>query len=226
MRKILVFTVVAWLLLSGAAAFARQQGTTDLSLRHIAPVFLQVDGTPCAVPCFFGIVPGRTTLFEAQRLMTRHPAVRGKFRRINIDGTGEDFASEHYRMRITAYNHIEIAWISLSGPQVGQPLPQSLYTLGGLVREVGQPAAIRPVQDFTNYFLFFHDAHLRATILREARTRDIAASPRDAIESLMLYSSAGYKAMLRTYSGELRPWRGYTFMDRAEQGADLPSSWD
>jgi hypothetical protein len=52
-------------------------------------IFRAPDGTPCESPCVFGVIPGQTSLSEAQQIMNDHPLTRdyiiedsGSFRQV------------------------------------------------------------------------------------------------------------------------------------------------
>ncbi len=69
-RVFIVVSVVCFVL-AGAAPPKKAIAQLDQSL--ILELFTNADGSPCKMPCLFGIRPGETTIGEAKALIQAHP---------------------------------------------------------------------------------------------------------------------------------------------------------
>jgi hypothetical protein len=70
-RRVLVSVLVLTLLVG---AFVVIRRTPDVPT--LAPWFTYADGSPCPMPCLFGIRPGVTPFSEVDRLLDAHPLTR------------------------------------------------------------------------------------------------------------------------------------------------------
>jgi hypothetical protein len=52
----------------------------------IAVLFTNPDGSPCQMPCLFGVRPGETTLDEGLQILDKHPLTHGMSRKNLSDG--------------------------------------------------------------------------------------------------------------------------------------------
>src|SRR5258708_19796166 len=67
------------IIFSGTILTSRIVGATQAN--PIAVLFTNPDGSPCQMPCLFGVRPGETTLDEGLQILDKHPLTHGMSRK-------------------------------------------------------------------------------------------------------------------------------------------------
>src|SRR5436853_480147 len=79
-RLALVLTII----FSFTILTSRLVGATQAN--PISVLFTNPDGSPCQMPCLFGVRPGETTLDEGLQILDKHPLTHGMSRKNLSDG--------------------------------------------------------------------------------------------------------------------------------------------
>lgn len=73
MLRINVLVLALMIIFLAVISAERRPGNTGSS--ELAVIFTSADGTPCHLPCLFGIEPGKTPFADAVNLLMSHPAL-------------------------------------------------------------------------------------------------------------------------------------------------------
>ncbi|MFN8530670.1 MAG: hypothetical protein U0670_18855 [Anaerolineae bacterium] len=147
-------------------------------LRHnpMAILFTNPDGTPCEMPCLFGIRPGETTLTEAMALIQFHPA------------------TDEMREFLGAY---------LGEPVGGMPHDSEDYNAIGVATSYigyGGRAAVISIytpQDWVNTAYAYRD-HVAAICLSQSSLSKTPDIPLISAELMTLWDRSSFLQMLGT----------------------------
>ena len=131
---VLLFSFVATA--SGGMVFATRQ-----SVPRSWAIFRAPDGQLCDSPCVFGVIPGKTSLAEAEHFLTRHRYTRALVLQNHTDGhrrfvSPDDTLVVTLRMDDTEAEAQIITWISAG-------FETKMLTYGDSLALLGEPELVR-----------------------------------------------------------------------------------
>jgi hypothetical protein len=180
------------------------------------PLITNPDGSPCKLPCLFGIRPGETTTGEAVRILARHPLTRNLF----FDADQMVFSGTDAAVFIDWRGSVVTAvGLTLIGPGFNQyASPQrdlvaacSLASLGNVVNIVGEPDTIGTTGSsgffYTNYVSASMSFRHSARTNRGYRQID----PTGRFASVMVFAPTDDAQL---YIWNFPSWRGFASLER------------
>src|SRR5437870_3620679 len=107
----------------------------------IAAIFTNPDGSPCEMPCMFGIRPGTTGLGDMLVKLRTHPVVSGLKLMESTSASGSEYQlSDHYQSVVVVLDTSNVVQ-SIHWRNDGCTLPWS-STVADLLYTLGNPSAI------------------------------------------------------------------------------------
>src|SRR5579859_475753 len=158
--RILRLCAAAIIALMGAALLSRAVGAASPSPLDI--LFTNPDGSPCQMPCLFGVRPGQMTVDQAQQLLEQHPLTRTMRKEVLENGVA--FESRGILLLVISNDGHRINWLNLerywlNNPVTPMPFPDPRLTsafdsviLGNIIRYFGTPAGLE-IEDRSNHLL-------------------------------------------------------------------------
>jgi hypothetical protein len=215
MRRLILCTLGIWVLfvlvLSASVIIGRQQPNSRRSaILHLLD---------CDVGCWLGIVPGRTTINEANQKLKEVFGDSPEYSLIVIGDSPISMVIQR-RSGTASMTAISPIWISVravsntdfvdtiqlnftGGGVSGQPTIGEIYTLLG--------APQRVIVDTTNpltFFLDYEDSTLHMLVVTHPQER---IDPSQAISGMVWYSDA---TQMPVNISEFRPWYGFAPLQR------------
>jgi hypothetical protein len=117
MIRLLARTSALMLTFTATILIARLAGSTHPKPALFSVLFTNPDGSPCEMPCMFGVRPGKMTVDEAVARLQQHPFTRGMTFRKGSSETA--FADAEYEFagengKIVIYKADQIAFLCIS----------------------------------------------------------------------------------------------------------------
>lgn len=159
--------------------------------------------TPCAVPCFFGIEPGSTTLSNAQQALANAGICPNPE---NFDSRSEG-GTTGFKCGL---------WVTVSGRSEGEGIttlgysPSEPLTVGMVVEALGPPDAVAAIPSGLpeaprSAMLLFYDRSLTRLLLPEQETRVYRLEAATLVERVVYFERSAFHS-LRTGA---TPWAGF-----------------
>jgi hypothetical protein len=150
MKRIFSLILVTTLLLSLGMLIARRIGAAQPP-PSFALLFTNPDGTPCQMPCVFGIRPGITTKKQAFALIQAHPLTRNMTKQTeSLNTTGFSYA---FDLHLTFSDENQVLRIQLTA-LLG-------LTLGEVIARLREPESINIDKARTTGQLFYYVSSFR-----------------------------------------------------------------
>jgi hypothetical protein len=145
MKKLLRLVLLLTFTSAAAIFLARQIGLQRPNPSILTKVFTNADGTPCNMPCAFGIEVGKTSFDDAILLLGQHPLTPGRGNLKPTEHDGTHYFIENPCVYISLLpdesNHVRdivIAWLPNKN-RLPCPLDLSSETLAITISMLGEP---------------------------------------------------------------------------------------
>jgi len=141
MLRLCLRTLLLIIVLSVTIFTARLIGKMRPAPSLFAVIFTNPDGSPCEMPCMFGVRPGKMTGEQAINILKTHPATHD-FRQVNYEQNGYVvFDNEKFNILVGLKSEIIITSFLCSNSQGGENTLKS-GTLGDIIEAWGNPDRI------------------------------------------------------------------------------------
>ncbi|MCC7448594.1 MAG: hypothetical protein IT324_14335 [Anaerolineae bacterium] len=144
LRALLLITV-----LSAAMFTVRLIGKAQPAPSLLSVIFTNPDGSPCEMPCMFGVRPGKMTAEEAAKILRQHPYTQTMKESLGSDSVDTIFQAQG----VIVYVGAGADWMGMFFGDVDSQLPLARKallngrSLGNVIRIWGHPDLVEVMDD-------------------------------------------------------------------------------
>jgi hypothetical protein len=213
MLRLCVRTLILIIVLSAALFTARLIGKTQPAPSLFSVIFTNPDGSPCEMPCMFGVRPGKMTADEALAMLRKHPVTRDMTESQGSDSVDTIFAAQG----VTVYVGAQARWMGIYYGYSNPELPlarKSLLNgraLGNAIKIWSYPDLVeilddnRPWNDYPSTTMFYAAKSVELTYRRSFADYIL---PTDVLTNVVVNPSR------QAYSPCSLPWHGFGHIKR------------
>jgi hypothetical protein len=174
--------------------------------------FTNPDGSPCVMPCLFGIRPGVTPFQDVEKLLTVHPVLHRSDVQLTLSELGAQFVTATYSLDISWYGSDIVSHIIVTAARPERLIKAA--TVGDILATFDPPELVEPVKlsdddssasSMTLQKLVYRACQL--VVYLDIRGSLTEVAPRENIRYLIL-TSGNNQAQFTSPAANLLPWQG------------------